>query len=70
MGKFLDEDISNSERNHILSKTIPRIVNRAKSLKIHKPPQGLHFSLQQQGNYYNLNIYLIYIPNLIKIIKF
>lgn len=46
---FLDNDLDLAEREQILTKTIPRMVERAKALKSTKPPQGLHFSLQQQG---------------------
>ncbi|XP_058807279.1 uncharacterized protein LOC131673367 isoform X2 [Phymastichus coffea] len=50
LAKYLNEDLTTEEREHVLGKTIPRIVGRAKALKTHKPPQGLHFSLQQQGD--------------------
>ncbi|XP_017765368.1 PREDICTED: uncharacterized protein LOC108554567 isoform X3 [Eufriesea mexicana] len=47
---FLDNDLDFSERDQIFVNTIPRIVERAKALRSCKPPQGLHFSLQQQGD--------------------
>ncbi|XP_011496990.1 PREDICTED: uncharacterized protein LOC105361492 [Ceratosolen solmsi marchali] len=47
---YLEKELNSTERNHIFTKTIPYMVNRAKILKIHKPPQGLYFSLQQQGD--------------------
>ncbi|KOC70768.1 Poly(ADP-ribose) glycohydrolase [Habropoda laboriosa] len=50
LGRFLDNDLDSTERNLIFTNTIPRIVERAKALKSCKPPQGLHFSLQQQGD--------------------
>ncbi|XP_070531013.1 uncharacterized protein [Cardiocondyla obscurior] len=50
LGTFLDNDLDLTEREQVLTKTIPRLVERAKALKSTKPPQGLHFSLQQQGD--------------------
>ncbi|XP_014616233.1 PREDICTED: uncharacterized protein LOC106793633 isoform X2 [Polistes canadensis] len=50
LGKFLDEDLDSNEREQIFTKTIPRMVERAKSLRSTKPPLGLHYSLQQQGD--------------------
>ncbi|CAK9832117.1 hypothetical protein ANTRET_LOCUS8998 [Anthophora retusa] len=50
LGTFLDNDLDATERNQILTNTIPRMVERAKALRLCKPPQGLHYSLQQQGN--------------------
>ena len=49
LGIFLDNDLDLVEREQVFTKTIPRIVEQAKALKSTKPPQGLHFSLQQQG---------------------
>ncbi|KYN32482.1 Poly(ADP-ribose) glycohydrolase [Trachymyrmex septentrionalis] len=50
LGTFLDNDLDLAEREQVFTKTIPRIVEQAKALKSTKPPQGLHFSLQQQGD--------------------
>ncbi|KAK2579661.1 hypothetical protein KPH14_011584 [Odynerus spinipes] len=50
LAKFLDEDLDSAEREQVFTKTIPRMVERAKSLRSTKPPQGLHYSLQQQGD--------------------
>ncbi|XP_043667791.1 uncharacterized protein LOC122628947 isoform X1 [Vespula pensylvanica] len=50
LAKFLDEDLDSIEREQVFKKTIPRMVERAKSLRSTKPPQGLHYSLQQQGD--------------------
>ncbi|XP_070150861.1 uncharacterized protein [Polyergus mexicanus] len=47
---FLNKDLDPVEREQVFTKTIPRMVERAKDLKCTKPPQGLHFSLQQQGD--------------------
>lgn len=46
---FLDKDLDIAEREQVFTKTIPHMVERAKALRSNKPPQGLHFSLQQQG---------------------
>lgn len=54
LGTFLDNDLDLAEREQVFTKTIPRIVERAKALKSTKPPQGLHFSLQQQGIQHSL----------------
>lgn len=51
LAKFLDGDLNPEEREQVFTKTIPRMVERAKALKSSKPPQGLHFSLQQQGKF-------------------
>lgn len=49
LGTFLNKDLEPAEREQVFTKTIPWMVERAKDLKGTKPPQGLHFSLQQQG---------------------
>lgn len=49
LGTFLNKDLDPVEREQVFTKTIPQMVERAKDLKSTKPPQGLHFSLQQQG---------------------
>ncbi|XP_074110651.1 uncharacterized protein LOC141534908 isoform X3 [Cotesia typhae] len=49
--KFIDEDLGPVEREQMFVKTIPKIVERAKALRNTKPPQGLYFSLQQQGDH-------------------
>ncbi|KAK9299291.1 hypothetical protein QLX08_007647 [Tetragonisca angustula] len=50
LATFLDNDLDTTERHQIFVNTIPRMVERAKALRSCKPPQGLHFSLQQQGD--------------------
>ncbi|XP_032682704.1 uncharacterized protein LOC116849547 isoform X2 [Odontomachus brunneus] len=50
LATFLDKDLDLAEREQVFTKTIPRMVERAKALRSTKPPQGLHFSLQQQGD--------------------
>lgn len=49
LATFLEKDLDHVEREQVFTKTIPRMVERAKALRSTKPPQGLHFSLQQQG---------------------
>lgn len=49
--KFIEEDFSPVEREELFTKTIPKIVERAKALGSTKPPYGLYFSLQQQGKF-------------------
>lgn len=50
---FLDNDLTSSERSNFLQKTLPIIIKSALKLKEYKPNGGLHFSLQQQGKFYN-----------------
>lgn len=54
-GRFLEEDLTPAERKQVFLKTIPKIVERAKALRPCKPPLGLHFSLQQQGDTVDYN---------------
>ncbi|XP_059049225.1 uncharacterized protein LOC131844374 [Achroia grisella] len=48
--KFLEEELTESERSHFLDNTIRIMVNRALHLKRWRPPKGLVFSLQQQSD--------------------
>lgn len=48
--KLLLEEMDTAEREHFLQHTGPAMVRRALDLKNLKPPGGLHFSLQQQGD--------------------
>ncbi|XP_006620487.1 uncharacterized protein LOC102672308 isoform X4 [Apis dorsata] len=50
LATFLNTDLDSTEQDQIFVNTIPRMVERAKALRSCKPPQGLHFSLQQQGD--------------------
>lgn len=52
---FLLEDLSEEERGTFFNFTLPCIAHRSLDLKRLRPPSGLHFSLQQQSNFY-LNI--------------
>lgn len=49
LANFIEKDLSFEERENLFNKTIPNIVKQAKALKGNKPPQGLHFSLPQEG---------------------
>ncbi|XP_043480627.1 uncharacterized protein LOC122510220 isoform X2 [Leptopilina heterotoma] len=53
--RFLEDDLTAAERKQVFLKTIPKIVERAKALRSCKPPLGLHFSLQQQGDTVDYN---------------
>ncbi|XP_026670453.1 uncharacterized protein LOC108626129 isoform X2 [Ceratina calcarata] len=50
LAAFLDTDLDSTERDQVFTKTIPRMVERAKALRSCKPLLGLHFSLQQQDD--------------------
>lgn len=47
---FLEQELSETEREHFLTKTITNMARLAKRLKELKPPDGLSFLLQQQGS--------------------
>ncbi|XP_045470669.1 uncharacterized protein LOC123677958 isoform X2 [Harmonia axyridis] len=53
--EFLENDLSNEERNNFFNRTLPNMVNRALKLKEYKPKGGLHFSLQQQPDFTELD---------------
>jgi poly(ADP-ribose) glycohydrolase len=40
-------DMDESERDKFLNKTLKTICRFARNLKLHRPPRGLNFSLQQ-----------------------
>jgi hypothetical protein len=67
LATFLDKDLDLTEREQVFTKTIPQMVERAKALKSTKPPQGLYFSLQQQGI---ILLYLYYIVILMHLKKY
>lgn len=46
---FLQEDLSDSDREHFFEITLPIIAEAALNLKNLKPRNGLPFSLQQEG---------------------
>jgi poly(ADP-ribose) glycohydrolase len=43
---FIDE-LDDTERDKFLNHTLKTICRFAKNLKIHRPPRGMNFSLQQ-----------------------
>lgn len=45
-----------AERKQVLECSIPCLVQYALRLKEFKPPGGLHFSLQQQGKHYLIDV--------------
>lgn len=47
---FLDVCLSEDERRQFMERTLKCMIQRALDLKTWRPPRGLHFSLQQQGN--------------------
>lgn len=56
---FLENDLDNSEREHFLTKTVNSIASRASELRVHRPPRGLEFSLQQQQDSVELSYKLV-----------
>ncbi|XP_044751105.1 uncharacterized protein LOC123311286 isoform X2 [Coccinella septempunctata] len=52
---FLENDLKEEERKNFFNRTLPSMVNRALKMKECKPKGGLHFSLQQQPDYTELN---------------
>lgn len=49
---FLDNDMTIKERSDFLNKILPCMANRACDLRQYRPKNGLHFSLQQQRNFF------------------
>lgn len=45
---FYTNHLDAQEKEHFTSFTLKNIAKRAQSLKAHRPPRGLEFSLQQQ----------------------
>lgn len=46
---FVTTQMTAFEREHFTANTIKSMARRAQSLKMHRPPRGLEFSLQQQS---------------------
>lgn len=44
---FITQDMDETERDKFLNTTLKSICRFAKSLKSHRPPRGMNFSLQQ-----------------------
>ncbi|KAL3282245.1 hypothetical protein HHI36_005438 [Cryptolaemus montrouzieri] len=53
--KFLENELNKEERNIFFNRTLPNMVTRALKLKELKPKGGLHFSLQQQPDFTELD---------------
>lgn len=53
--RFLMNELSATERQHFMEKTIKRIATLAASIKELRPANGLRFSLQQQSTCTELN---------------
>ncbi|XP_058823675.1 uncharacterized protein LOC131684645 isoform X2 [Topomyia yanbarensis] len=56
---FVEQTLSGEERKHFLHHTIKHIARHARDLKLHRPPRGLSFSLQQQPDCYELGYRLV-----------
>lgn len=52
---FLDVGLSVTERDNFFDVTLPSLVRYATRLRIYKPADGLHYSLQQQADCSNLD---------------
>lgn len=46
---FVTAHMKPAERDRFVGQTIKSMARRAQSLKVHRPPRGLEFSLQQQS---------------------
>jgi hypothetical protein len=44
---FITQDMNETERDKFLNTTLKSICRFAKNLKLHRPPRGMNFSLQQ-----------------------
>lgn len=53
---FLMNDLSSEEYSEFFNNTLPSMARRALQLKTLKPPYGLRFSLQQQGE---VNLFIL-----------
>lgn len=56
---FVAEQLGEEERAHFLGHTVRHIARHARNLKLYRPPRGLNFSLQQQGDCYELSYRLV-----------
>ncbi|XP_055639878.1 uncharacterized protein LOC129777557 isoform X2 [Toxorhynchites rutilus septentrionalis] len=56
---YVEQTLSEAERAQFLNHTIKSIARHARDLKLHRPPRGLNFSLQQQTDYYALSYRLV-----------
>uniref|UniRef100_A0A1Q3FIR3 poly(ADP-ribose) glycohydrolase n=1 Tax=Culex tarsalis TaxID=7177 RepID=A0A1Q3FIR3_CULTA len=56
---FVEQQLGAEERAHFLGHTVRCIARHARNLKLYRPPRGLNFSLQQQGDCYELSYRLV-----------
>lgn len=56
---FVESVLTTEEKQHFVTTTVKTIAQCAKQLKIHRPPRGLAFSLQQQSDYVELSYGLV-----------
>ncbi|XP_062565861.1 uncharacterized protein LOC134228095 isoform X2 [Armigeres subalbatus] len=56
---FIEQTLSEEERARFLNRTVKHIALHARNLKLHRPPRGLSFSLQQQSDSYELSYRLV-----------
>ncbi|XP_021705098.1 uncharacterized protein LOC5569294 isoform X1 [Aedes aegypti] len=56
---FIEQTLTEEERAHFLNHTVKHIAKHARNLKLHRPPRGLSFSLQQQSDSYELSYRLV-----------
>ena len=47
---FIEQDMDETERDKFLNTTLKCICRFAKNLKLHRPPRGMNFSLQQNAD--------------------
>lgn len=47
--RFVEEEMTCEEKCNLLEQTLPNIVTWALKIKELRPPDGVYFSLQQQG---------------------
>ncbi|XP_055607530.1 uncharacterized protein LOC129755186 isoform X2 [Uranotaenia lowii] len=56
---YVEQTLGEEDRKHFLQRTVRSIARHAKALKLHRPPRGLSFSLQQQTDCYELSYRLV-----------
>lgn len=56
---FFEHTLNEKERAHFLNHTVKHIAQHARNLRLHRPPRGLSFSLQQQTDCYELSYRLV-----------
>lgn len=49
--RFVEEEMACEEKSNLLEQTLPNIATWALRIKELRPPDGVYFSLQQQGLY-------------------